>query len=299
MSDPTGAVPVCYRHTDRETYVHCVRCDRPICPDCMREAPVGHQCVECVKEGARAVRSITAPYETKKTTRPSRGPNPVSEALKGNVTKLLLGLNILAFFLQQGLSGGINGGGRVNQFTVNYANIGGAKGIGGLADGEYYRLITAAFLHAGLLHIAFNMFALYQLGSVLERLLGTWRYLALYAAGAVGGNTLSYIVHGATTYSLGASTAIFGIFAAFFVIVKRQGGDTSQLVALIVINLVLTFTVSSIDKFGHVGGLLVGGLVGLIYTRVPRDKPQLQAGMVAGTIVALVLLCVLKTASLA
>lgn len=288
MSDE--APPVCYRHAGKETYVHCVRCDKPICPDCMREAPVGFQCVECIREGAKTLRAVSAPYETKKVKTVGQT-SAVSTALRGRVTPILLGINILAFILE-GFPVGFGRGGPNTQFASDYFMSGAAVAY----NHEYYRLVTAAFLHAGLLHIAFNMLALWQLGSILERLLGTWRYIALYFAGAVAGNTLSFLLRGEQVVSLGASTAIFGFFSAFYLIVKKQGGDTGQLVQLIVINLLITFSFSNyIDWRGHVGGLIGGAIIGYIYTQVAREKPQLQAGLVIGFVVACFALCVFKS----
>jgi membrane associated rhomboid family serine protease len=223
-------------------------------------------------------------------------------ALRGNVTKILVGINVLVFVVfQNGLSAGFNSQ-TGNKFTADYEMLGHAQyvdgSIHGVAQGEYYRLITAAFLHANIIHIAFNMFALWQIGTVLERLLGTWRYLALYFVGAIGGNTLSYVVHGASTASVGASTALFAMFGAFYLLVRKVGGDTSQIVSLIVLNLVMTFFLSTIDKFGHIGGLLAGGLVGLIYTRIPSNKPQLQALLCGAVAVGCVVAAVLTTASI-
>lgn len=295
MSDE--APPVCYRHPGKETYVHCVRCDKPICPDCMREAPVGFQCVECVKEGARTLRAVSGQFETKKV-RTVGQTNPLANAVKGNVTKILIGLNVLAFLAQGGLSSGLTRGSLSNNFTFDYAMIGGAKDVVGVADGQYYRLITAAFLHSGILHIAFNMLALYQLGSALERVLGTWRYLGLYFAGAIGGNVLVYVVDGSQAAAVGASTSIYGLFAAFYLVARRNGNDTSQLVALIVINFLITITVPNISIWGHVGGFVTGGIVGLIYTKISTQQARLQAGLIGGLIALLFAVAVGVTASL-
>lgn len=287
-----GAVPVCYRHSDRETYVACVRCDKPICPDCMREAAVGFQCVDCVKEGVKAVRPMSAPLAARprKASSGALAIAPLSAALRGNVTKALVALNIVAF-LAEGIPGGIAGQSPANSFTARFLLNGQAIAY----QHQYYRLITAAFLHADILHIGFNMLALYQIGTALERVIGTWRYLLLYFAAAIGGSVMSYAVHGVNANSLGASTAIFGIFGAFYMISRHLGGDSSQILSLIVINLVFTFAISSIDKFGHIGGLIVGGLVGLIYAKLRTKGSGVQIGLIVGIVVVLFAIAVVKT----
>lgn len=278
-SGEAGAVPVCYRHSDRETYVACVRCDKPICPDCMKEAAVGFQCLDCVKEGQKAVRPIRMAYSGVQRT------NPVATMIRGNVTKVLIGLNILAFLAQ--------GGGTNNAFTLKYAMVGFQ-----VADGQYYRLVTAAFLHASIMHIAFNMFALYQLGTALERVLGTWRYLTIYFLSAIGGNTLSYLHGGNSVFSVGASTGIFGLFGAFYLVSKKLGLDSSQILGLIAINLLITFLIPNIDKFGHLGGLAVGVAVGAIFTRIPSKQAATQVALCAAVFLVLVVGVAVQTGHL-
>ena len=277
--------PRCYRHPDRETWVTCTRCGRSICPECMRDASVGFHCPECVREASRTVRQPRTTFGGRVS------------ANEGRLTLALIGMNVAAFAFQGVTATGLTGEG-ASRFTSRFALIGGVPGAFGVADGEYYRLLTAAFLHAGVLHLALNMYALYVLGTQLERLLGGWRYLSLYAVCALGGNTLSYVVHGASTYSVGASTALFGFFGAYYMIARRMRADTSQILLLIGINLVFTFAVAVIDKMGHIGGLVTGVTLGAIYTLLPSRDSRVHAVAVSVVAVALVAAAVVRTQTL-
>ncbi|MCK9893205.1 rhomboid family intramembrane serine protease [Frankia sp. AgB32] len=249
----------------------------------MRPAAVGFQCPE---EGATGG-SGRAPREAR-TVLGGR----VRTAQQALVTQLLIAACVVAYVLQG--APGISGGSNSNQFTNDYAMI----GFRIAENDQYYRLLTAAFLHAGVLHILFNMYALYLLGYQLEAMLGRARYLGLFVAGAVGGNTLSYLLGGLSTASVGASTAIFAFFAAYYVIARRLRVDSRQILIVLGINLAITFSFSSIDKWGHIGGLAVGALVGLIYAYVPRRFALAQAGGVVGIVVLLFVAAAAKSAAL-
>ncbi|CAO5172910.1 putative membrane protein [Frankia sp. AiPs1] len=284
------SVPHCYRHPDRETYVTCQRCDRPICPDCMRPAAVGFQCPEEGRNRSSSGHTDGgAPSREPRTALGGRA----THARQAVVTQCLIGICVVAYFLQ-GAPGISSGGDTSNSFTHRFAMIGYRIAI----DDQYYRLLTAAFLHAGVLHILFNMYALFLLGFQLEALLGRARYLGLFVAGAVGGNTLSYLLGGLSTASVGASTAIFAFFAAYYVIARRLRIDSTQILVIIGINLAITFTFSSIDKWGHLGGLAVGALIGLLYAYVPPRYGWAQAGGVLGLVAALLLAAVVKSSAL-
>lgn len=205
------------------------------------------------------------------------------------VTQILIGLCVVAYFLQ-GFPG-LTGGGRVNDFTRDF----GLVGAGIALNDEYYRLVTAAFLHGSVIHILFNMYALFLLGFQLEAILGRARYIGLFLACAIGGNALSYLVNGLDVFSVGASTAIFGFFAAYYVIARRLRADTTQILVIMGINLVITFTIPQIDRWGHIGGMVVGALIGLLYAYVPARRGALQAVGVVAVIGLLLLAAVLKT----
>jgi len=282
---PGGGAPTaparCYRHPNREAFVSCQRCGRPICPDCMRPAAVGFHCPE---EGKAAA-------QDRPVARTQFG-GRADQASSGLVTKVLVGLCLVAYLLE-GVPG-LTGSGKVNRFTLDYSLI----GVEIAAKHEYWRLVTAAFLHGSLLHIAFNMYALFLLGSQLEAILGRVRYLALFFACAIGGNTLSYVVHGAGTFSYGASTAIFGFFAAYYLIARRLRVNTSQILIVVGINLAITFTISNIDKWGHIGGLATGVVLGLLYAYVPPRRAGLQALGTVAVVALLIVAAVLKSQSM-
>ena len=227
----------CYRHPNRETGVSCANCGRPICPDCMTPTPVGMRCPECAREKTRV-------------TVGAAGARPAAPA-----TFVLIGINVVAFLagLAAG-TGGLSGGGAViNDF--------GLRGIS-VADGEWYRILTGGFLHAGLLHLAFNMFALYVLGSLLEPSLGTARFVALYFASLLAGSFGALLLTDELRTTVGASGAIFGLFGAAFVIARGRnlGTLSSEIGILLLINLALTFGIPGISIGGHLGGL-AGGVV--------------------------------------
>ncbi|OHV44480.1 rhomboid family intramembrane serine protease [Pseudofrankia sp. BMG5.36] len=273
----SGQQARCYRHPQREAYVFCQRCGRPICPDCMRPASVGFHCPE--EEGS-----------AKQAPRTDLGGR--AQASPGLVTKILIGLCLVAYVLQ-GLPG-LTGTSRANQFTVDYSLI----GFKIAENHEYWRLITAAFLHGSVLHILFNMYALFLLGMQLETVLGRARYLALFFACAIGGNTFSYLMSGEQTFSYGASTAIFGFFAAYYLIARRLRLNTNQILIVVGINLVITFTISGIDKWGHLGGLGTGLLLGLLYAYVPARRVVLQALGTGAVVAVLLAAAVLNSQSL-
>ncbi|OBJ86492.1 rhomboid family intramembrane serine protease [Mycobacterium asiaticum] len=267
MSTPQATT--CYRHPDRETYVRCTRCERPICGDCMRSAAVGHQCVECVAAGARTIREKRTPFGGRE-----RSGAPV-------VTIALIVVNVLAFIAELTVPD------VQKQFTLWPPAV---------ADGQYYRLVTSAFLHYGAPHLLLNMWALYVVGAPLERWLGRLRFTALYAVSGLGGSVLVYLLSPLNTATAGASGAVFGLFAALFVAAKRLTLDVRGVVAVIVINLVFTFVVPAVSAHAiswqaHVGGLIAGGLLAAAYVYAPRQhRDAIQA---VATAAALTLFAVL------
>jgi membrane associated rhomboid family serine protease len=232
----------CYRHPDRETGVSCSNCGRPICPDCMTSTPVGMRCPECARQRTK-VRTGTAAFGRS-------GAMPV--------TFVLIAVNVAAFLAELGAgSGGFQGTGPViDNFSVFGPQI---------ADGEWYRLLTGAFLHGGLLHIGFNMYALYILGTLLEPSLGSVRFTALYFSSLFAGS-LGIVVLSPDTHAVGASGAVFGLFAAAFVIARgrRLEAIAAQLGVLLLINLVFTFAVPGIAIGAHLFGAGAGLLCGLL-----------------------------------
>jgi membrane associated rhomboid family serine protease len=302
----SAVTPVCYRHPKRETYLRCVRCDRPICPECLREAPVGYQCPECVAEGRRSVR-------------PSRTIFGGSTAgVRGYVTKSLLAINVAVMIVSvvmaggRGLAGGGMGGllGGPTPLTEwgsiwGIAQFEDGRGVivaqfsVGIAEGEYYRFLTNMFLHYGLIHLALNMWALWVLGRELEASLGPGRFLTLYLLAGLGGGVVAYLFSPAAQ-SAGASGAIYGLFAALFVVFRRLNRDTSSIVAVLVIDLIFSFSVRGISWQAHLGGLIVGAAIGAALAYAPREiRNRVLAGAVVGTVLILGALVALQTANLA
>ncbi|MFE9651424.1 rhomboid family intramembrane serine protease [Micromonospora sp. NPDC006431] len=293
--------PVCYRHPDRETYVRCTRCDRPICPECMRDASVGHQCPECVSEGRRSVRPARTAFGGGAAGR------------QGYVTKALIALNVLVMILSiasdrggDAAVGGSGFGGLLGGSTP-LTDWGAVLGqavfpdgtVGGIAQGQWYRLVTAMFLHYGVVHLLLNMWALWVLGRSLEAVLGPLRFLALYLIAGLGGNVAVYLFSPVNQPSAGASTAIFGLFAATFVIMRRLGRDTSAILPILVINLIFTFTVPGISIAGHLGGLVIGAVMALVLAYAPRmRRTGFQAAGGAIVLVALLGLILVRTSML-
>jgi membrane associated rhomboid family serine protease len=261
-----AAPPVCYRHPGRATYVSCVRCGRPACPDCLRPAAVGHQCLDCIRGGNKTVR------------RPA-GRFGGSVAANARVTRVLIGINIALYVVMLAYP----------RLQDDWEMIG-----AGVANGQWYRLITSAFLPGvgglGLLDIAFNMWALIIVGPALERQLGWQRYLAVYLASAIGGSVSFYLLTGPGAQAVGASGAIFGLFGAWFVVARRLGLDARGVVFLIVINLALSFVIPFIAWQAHVGGLVTGAVLTAAYAYAPRqNRGLLQLGATLGVLALLAL----------
>ncbi|MEV0194941.1 rhomboid family intramembrane serine protease [Nonomuraea sp. NPDC050691] len=269
---PAEAVPTCYRHPERETWVRCQRCERPICPDCMRDAAVGFQCPECVAEGNKGIRQARSTFGGAVVRTPI-------------VTWVLLGLIVVIYGIQQLTND-------ITSLLMMWPN-----GVARL--GEYYRLITAAFAHLGTFHLLFNAWALFVVGPNLERAFGHVRYLALYLLSALGGSVLGYWLDPLNQPSAGASGAIFGLFGAAFVVGRKLNLDVRYLAMLIGINLVITFVVPGISWTGHVGGLITGSALAAALAYAPRSNRLLwQALALVGALVVLVALVALRTTAI-
>ncbi len=273
----TEAPPVCYRHPKRETWVSCQRCGRPICPECQTPAAVGVHCPECVKEGRAGM-----------PRRPSGVLRAFAPGRATVVTYVLIALNVVIYALQFVTSQ------QLTEAWVLYP-----YSIGS----EPWRLLTSAFLHSPLsiFHILFNMYALFIFGPVLESFLGRGRFVALYVIGALGGSlgVLTSVevwaltdrnLQNAPAGALGASGAVFALMGAVFAMRKAMGVDIRQLLIVLVINLAIPFFVRGIAWEGHVGGLVIGFLVGLVFARTRRPQDRRKqilgiAGIAAGLLV--------------
>jgi membrane associated rhomboid family serine protease len=279
LPPPPPAAEYCYRHPNVETGVHCTRCGRPICPDCMIPAPVGHQCPECVAEARREFRQG-----------PGRRIAAANIRRSASVTTALL-VAIGAMFLVELANGG-PGSLMTGPANGKLVDLGASLGLGqradgsfiGIATGQYWRLVSSMFLHAGVLHIAFNAYALWIFGTVVEQELGRIRLLLIYFATGIVASAASYAFSPSPVIvSVGASGAIFGLFGILLSAgrlhhpVDRQSRAlVGQVGFLIVINLVFGFASGgTIDNFAHIGGLVAGLWLGAVI--VPTGVPTLSS----------------------
>lgn len=243
-------------------------------------ASVGHQCPECVAEGRRTQRPALTHF------------GGSSLGMHGYVTKALIAINVGVFVLALALTGGRSLMGGITNLHwwggvigPDIENQAGQIVAVGIDNGGYYRLITAMFLHYGVIHLLLNMYALYVLGRALEAALGPARFAALYLIAGIGGNVACYVFT-PNALSAGASTAIYGLFAAYFVVLKRLGRDASSVIPVIVINVVLTFTIPGISIAGHLGGLVTGAIAGAGLAYAPRQNRTLVQSLILGATLA-------------
>ncbi|GGX54232.1 rhomboid family intramembrane serine protease [Streptomyces minutiscleroticus] len=292
---PESAVAVCHRHPGAGAHVRCGRCDRYVCPDCRRGAAAGPRCPRCVRRARTAFggRVFGAP----------------------GVTSALICLNLLVY-LAELVRPEI-----VDRFETLGAGLAGPDGghyvwqdayppgyePEGVVAGEWYRLLTGAFLHLpptdgtfGVLHVVLNMVLLWMVGRAVEAQLGRVRYLALYLLSALGGSVLVLLL-APDVPTVGASGAIFGLGAAYYVTARRLGGDprgVDRFMAGLLIWLLVSAGLTSWQ--GHLGGLLTGGAVTAALAYAPRGprRSAVQAAACAGALVLLVLLAAVRAAAL-
>ncbi|MFE9690792.1 rhomboid family intramembrane serine protease [Micromonospora sp. NPDC005806] len=292
----------CYRHPRRETLLRCTRCDRNICPDCMRAAPVGHRCPDCVRDDNRTVRQARTVFGGRVATRPV-------------VTYVLIALTVLVYLVELVRPAIMDqfdslGTGLVDDAGQRYVDDGGLHPgyqLIGIAHGEWYRLITSAFLHLlptqgvlGILHIAFNLYWLWLLGRVVEERLGAVRFLAVYLLAALGGSVLGFLVdpHQA---AVGASGAVYGLAGCYFVLTRRLHHHPIDPNRVIIPFLIwMVFSAGWTSWEGHLGGLLAGGAVAVGMAYAPAKRRTLvQTAVTVGLAVLLLGLVVLKSLDLA
>jgi membrane associated rhomboid family serine protease len=243
----------------------------------MTSTPVGMRCPECARQRTRVHRSPTGI---------ATGAAPVTVAL--------IVINVLAYLaeLAGGGSNPVDGGGSV---IVDFGLFGPA-----VDDGEWYRIVTGGFLHAGLLHLGFNMLALYFLGMLLEPGIGSWRFAGVYAVSLLGGSFGALLLD-PNELTVGASGAVFGLMAAAFLVARNRGMDelASQIGFFVVINLVFTFSIPNISIGGHLGGFAAGGLAAMAIAageRRGRDGRLIELGAIAALAVVAVVGCMIAAA---
>lgn len=264
-----AVAPRCYRHPERETWVSCTRCERPICPECLRPASVGFHCPDCVQQGNATVRRASAPYGGAIVARPG-------------VVSLILGLlNVVTFVVTVATApGGLTGntGSRLfDELELVPIRV--------AVDGEYWRLLGSAFLHIGLLHLAGNLLALAIVGPALERVFGWWRFLAIYLVSALGGSVAVYLFGSPFGAVAGASGAIYGLFAATLIVVRKLGLDARFMVLAVALNFAVSFA-PGISLLGHLGGFVTGGLLTLAMVYAPKASRTSLQILAIGVIVA-------------
>lgn len=268
----TGA-PVCPRHPDRVSYVSCQRCGRPTCPDCQRSAAVGIQCVDCVREATKSVPSRRTLF------------GGVARAGRPVVTITMMAICVVAFALDWAIP---------KDFIFQnfaYAPF--------LTESQPWRMVTSAFLHStNIMHIAFNMYALWILGNALESAFGRVRFLAVYLVSAFAGSVGVLLLSPIDTVVVGASGAVFGLFGALFVVQKKRGGDLRQILVLLAINAAIGFVIPNIAWQAHLGGLIAGALCTAAIAYAPaKSRNLVQWGGIAAVVVLLVVLTLYKVST--
>ncbi|WP_436525304.1 rhomboid family protein [Actinoplanes sp. HUAS TT8] len=298
MSEAPSTTPVCYRHPDTETLLSCSRCEKPICTKCMNDAVVGYQCPDCVKDGRRTQRRALNAFGGSLSA--GHAAYAVRSIIAVNVAVMVVSVILGGPRAIAGAGGffGLLGSG--TPVTDAGEVIGWASypdgSVHGIADGEWYRLITAMFLHYGVVHLLLNMSLLLQIGTYLESRFGPARFLAIYFLAGIGGNVACYLFQAPNQPSAGASTATFGLIIAIIILNRRLMLDTSSLVPLLITNLLFTFGIPQISKAGHLGGLAVGAAATavLAYARVPHRTAKQVTGCVL-LLVALIALSIWRT----
>ena len=298
MEPVTGMPPppvqeYCYRHPTVATGVHCTRCNRPICPDCMIPAPVGHHCPTCVEEARREF---------------SKGPGrriAVANAKAVSATKVLVAIIVGVYILEVAAAGA--GSLMTGPSAQKLYDLGGAAGVG-IAGGEYWRLFTAIFLHAGLVHLAFNCYALWVFGQVLEDELGRGRFLAIFFVTGLFASASSYAFEPSPfVVGVGASGAIFGVFGAFVAFNWRRRGTAlgaarlRAAIGILVLNAVIAVGLAgAIDWRAHLGGFVSGLVAGFAAEGFGRFRNERLAFVLgcAGLLAATVVLVMWRTAQI-
>lgn len=274
VQDPATGIPVCPRHPDRVSYVSCQRCGRPTCPECQRSAAVGVQCVDCVHEASKSVPSRRTMF------------GGVTRAGRPVVTITMMAICVAMFAASWVIPKDF-----IFQ-TFAYAPF--------LTESEPWRMVTSAFLHSSnLMHIAFNMYALWILGNALEPAFGRVRFLAVYLISAFAGSVGVLLLSPIDTAVVGASGAVFGLFGALFVVQRKRGGDVRQIVVLLLINAAIGFLPGvGIAWQAHLGGLLAGALCTAAIAYAPAKQRNLvQWGGMAAVVALLAVLTVYKVST--
>ncbi|MGH3858037.1 rhomboid family intramembrane serine protease [Actinokineospora sp.] len=280
--EPTGTqagLPACVRHPGRQTGLRCTRCDRPACPECLVEASVGFQCVDCVRQGRSEVRRATTVAGAELSDKPVLVP-------------ALIAVNVAMFVITVALARDLFNNQQSGLFAALLAYS------PSIAEGEWWRTITSGFLHYGPLHVLVNCVALWFLRD-LELLLGRLRFALVYFLSMLGGSATVYLFDAVETRSVGASGAVYGMLGGLLVAVIRLKRDKHVLMSvlgIIALNIAFSVSVPGISLLAHLGGLVVGAVVtaGMVYAPSARRQP-LQIWTVLAVVVVLVALFAVRT----
>lgn len=253
--------PVCYRHVDRVTHIQCQRCGRPVCPECMTEASVGFHCPECVREGRSRQR------------RPRTVAGGTLSAGVGVWSSVIIAVNVAVFLVVE-LTGGTSRSaifldGAMVADTVRSPQTG--QILQGFTDGAWWRPVTSAFLHGSLAHLVLNMLAVFIFGRLVEHWLGSARFVATYVVSLFGASLAVLWWSDGNALTVGASGAVFGLFAMALVWQIRLRQDVRFLLALLIINIGFSLT-SGISWQAHLGGFASGAILGVVFAFAPKSS---------------------------
>jgi membrane associated rhomboid family serine protease len=262
-AQPQAALPGCWWHPNRPTGLSCSRCGRPACPDCLREAPVGFQCTDCVQAGSQQQRRQQRGYQEAGFGQRTVFGARLSQSVL--VTQVILAVNVLVFLFTAFQARSLTDNDFSNAFQ--YGELYGSATLGG---GEWWRVLTSGFLHFGPIHVAVNMFSLWMMGRSLEQVTGRGRYLALYFISMLGASAAVLLFDDPQKSTAGASGALFGLMGAYAVIVLKLRLNPTGLLITLALNAFITFGIPGISIYAHVGGLVTGALVAVALLYAPE-----------------------------
>ncbi len=309
MTEPTEGVaatgvPTCYRHPDRETWIRCQRCDKPICPDCMRDAAVGFQCPDCIKAASKGSRQNRALYGGERSSDPRL------------TTYVLIGINAVVWLAIAATGGNSSrltdllalrakglcspGDGYLYDIAERACQAQGATFQAGVVDGAWWQLITSVFTHVEIWHVAMNMFALFIFGPTLEGIVGRARFLAVYLIAGLASSVLVLYLSGQYGSTVGASGALFGLLGALLVTARKARLNSQWLVQNLTLGVIITVVGwRMISWQGHLGGFLGGVVAAAIIAYAPRaNRTGVQWGGLAALTGVLLLLTALRISML-
>lgn len=298
-------VPTCYRHPDRETWIRCQRCDKPICPDCMRDAAVGFQCPDCVKEGAKGTRQNRALYGGERSADPRL------------TSYVLIGINALVWLAIAATGGNSSrladllalranglcspGDGYLYDIERSVCESTGSTFLPAVDDGAWWQLLTSVFTHVEIWHVAMNMFALFIFGPALEAIIGRARFLAVYLVSGLASSVLVMFLSSQYGSTVGASGALFGLLGALLVMARKARLNSQWLMQNLAIGVVITVVGWRLISWqGHLGGFLGGVVAAALIAYAPKAHRSLvQWGGLALLTVVLLGLTALRVSTLA